>query len=160
MDSRLLPRLTKFNQTSEFSDAFKEYALTCGEAGEIIITRRDLVLNRPHSDAMINPQPQAGPARVYADDARGDCFFEKDEKSYQKLMEGEKKILSKLLMVTDKDVKDSLVTSAGYHAASNAFDLHTIWNLTDQVVVRRGAISVYTLATATEVYPRRHLHEV
>ena len=48
MDTRLLPRLTKFNWTSEFRDAFKEYALTCGEAGEIIITGRDLVLVRPN----------------------------------------------------------------------------------------------------------------
>ena len=80
MDSRLLPRLTRFNWTSEFRDAFKEYALTCGEAGEIIITGRDLVLARPDRLAIVNPQPVGGPARVYADDARGDRMFEKDEK--------------------------------------------------------------------------------
>ena len=147
MDSRLLPRLTKFNWTSEFRDAFKEYALTCGEAGEIIITGRDLVLNRPDRDAVVNPQPLAGPARVYANDARGDRLVEKDEKRYQKLMEGKKKLISKLLMAMHKDVKDSLLTSAGYQAAYNAFDLHTIWNLTEQVVVGRGAISVYSLVT-------------
>ena len=85
MDTRLLPRLTKFNWTSEFRDAFKEYALTCGEAGEIIITGRDLVLARPDRDAMVNPQPVAGPARVYADDAWGDRAIEKDEKRYYRV---------------------------------------------------------------------------
>ena len=84
----------------------------------------------------------AGLARVYADDARGDRLFEKDEKRYQKLLEGEKKLILKLLMAVDKEVKDSLGTSAGYQAAYNAFDLHTIWNLTEQVAVGRGAISV------------------
>ena len=78
MDSRLLPRLTRFNWTSEFRDAFKEYALTCGEAGEIIITGRDLVLARPDRLAMVDPQPAAGPTRVYADNARGDRMSEKD----------------------------------------------------------------------------------
>ena len=85
---RLLPKLTKFNWTSAYRDAFKEYALSCGEAEEMIITGRDLVLNRPDRDAVVNPQPQAGPARVYADDARGDRLFEKDDKRYCKLIEG------------------------------------------------------------------------
>ena len=48
-------------------------------------------------------------------------------------------------MAMDKDVKHSLVTSAGYQAAYNAFDLHTFWNVEEQVVVERGAISVYSL---------------
>ena len=34
VDSRLIPRLTRNNWNTEFRDAFKEYALTCGEAGE------------------------------------------------------------------------------------------------------------------------------
>ena len=99
MDTRLLPRLTKFNWTSEFRDAFKEYALTCGEAGEIIITGNNLVLAQPNRQAMVVPEPQAGPQRIFADDARGDRLFEKEEKRYQKLMEGKKRLMSKLLVV-------------------------------------------------------------
>ena len=45
--SRLIPRLTRNNWNTEFRDAFKEYALTCGEAGEIIITGNDVPLERP-----------------------------------------------------------------------------------------------------------------
>ena len=33
------------------------------------------MLNRPDMDAMVNYQPVVGPARVYADDARGDRLF-------------------------------------------------------------------------------------
>ena len=51
VDSRLLPRLSRSNWNTEFRDAFKEYALTCGEAGEIIITGIDVPLVRPRRDA-------------------------------------------------------------------------------------------------------------
>ena len=37
VDTRLLPRLVKGNWSTEFKESFKEFALTCGEAGEIII---------------------------------------------------------------------------------------------------------------------------
>ena len=45
----------------------------------------------------------------------------------------------------DKDVKDSLTTSPGYQGFYDRFDVLEIWNLTQQVVLGRGAISVYTL---------------
>jgi hypothetical protein len=47
----------------------------------------------------------------------------------------------------DKEIKDSLMTSPGYPNAYDAFDLLTIWRLTEQVVMGIGAISVYTLIT-------------
>jgi len=50
-------------------------------------------------------------------------------------MEGKKRLTSKLLMAMDKDVKDSLVMSAGHQAAYNAFNINMIWNLTEQFVV-------------------------
>ena len=50
-------------------------------------------------------------------------------------------------MAIDKDVKDCLVTSAGYRAAYDAFNMLAIWDVTDQVFVGRGAISVYSLVT-------------
>jgi hypothetical protein len=42
VDTRLLPRLVKGNWNSEFKEGFREYALTCGEVGEIIVTRGDM----------------------------------------------------------------------------------------------------------------------
>ena len=137
LDVRLLPRLTKFNWTPEFRDAFKEYALTCGEACEIIITGNDLVLARPDRLALVVPQLAIGATLTFANDRA----FEKAEMRYYTLMERKKRLMSKLLMAMDTDVKDSLVNSAGYQAAYNAFDIHEIWNLTEQVVVGRGAIS-------------------
>ena len=68
MDSRLVPRLTKFRWTSEFKVVFKEYALTCGEAGEIIINGRDVVLARPDRKALVVPQPVLGVASLKAMD--------------------------------------------------------------------------------------------
>jgi len=80
-----LPRLiVKFNWTSEFRDAFKEYDLTCGEAGEIIITGQDQVLAWPGRRAMVVPKSPDGPQRLFADNDCGDRLFEKYEKRYQK----------------------------------------------------------------------------
>jgi len=89
--------------------------------GEIIISRNNLVLVQPHGKAMVVPEPAAGPERIFADEGRGDRLFEKEEKKYQKLIEGKWRPMSKLLMAMDKDVKDSLVTRAGYQVACNAF---------------------------------------
>jgi hypothetical protein len=50
VDTRLLPRLVKGDWNSEFKESFREYALTCGEAGEIITTGVDLNLGRPVRD--------------------------------------------------------------------------------------------------------------
>jgi len=75
MDTRLLPRLTKFNWMGQFRDAFKEYALTLG-AGEIIITGNNLDLAPPDRLAMVVPQPQVGTLRIFAVDGREDRLFE------------------------------------------------------------------------------------
>ena len=45
----------------------------------------------------------------------------------------------------DKNVKDSLTTTPGYQGFYDRFDVLEIWNLSQQVVLERGAISVYTL---------------
>ena len=124
-----LPKLTKSNWHSEFKDAFLEYALTVGAAGDIVINGQNIVM--------------AAPLRQnFLDNQRGDGQFEKEERRYKELMDGKKKLLSKLLSSMDKEVKNSLTTSAGYAAMYAAYDIHGIWNLTEQVVTGRGAISV------------------
>ena len=50
-----------------------------------------------------------------------------------------------MLFSIDKDVKDALTTSPGYQEFYDEFNLLEIWNLTQQVVLGRGAISVYAL---------------
>jgi len=140
VDSRLLPRLSRSNWNTEFRDAFKEYALTCGEAGEIIITGIDVPLERPRRNAR-----NADGDPIFPDDDRGDKAFERVEKRFEKLKEGKKRLISKLLLSMDKDVKDALTTSPGYQEFYDEFNLLEIWNLTQQVVLGRGAISVYAL---------------
>ena len=150
VDTRLMPRLTRSNWTTEFKDAFKEYALTCGEAGEIVITGQDLQLRIPFRD-----MPRLGVddeghlvelnEQQFADSSRGDKQYENYERRYKDLKEGKKKLISKLLMAMDKDVKDSLTTSEGYREMYDTFDILGIWNLTEQVVMGRGAVSVYSL---------------
>jgi hypothetical protein len=136
----LLPRLSRSNWNTEFRDAFKEYALTCGEAGEIIITGIDVPLERPRRNAR-----NADGDLIFPDDDRGDKAFERVEKRFEKLKEGKKRLISKLLLSMDKDVKDALTTSPGYQEFYDEFNLLEIWNLTQQVVLGRGAISVYAL---------------
>jgi hypothetical protein len=106
--------------------------LTCGVAGEIIITGQDLVLEPPLRNRMIQiPDPNnAGQfldQAMYPDNARGDNAFERYEKRYDKWKEGKKKLMSKLLSCTDKDVKDSLTTSPGYQQMYDQFDILGIW---------------------------------
>jgi hypothetical protein len=83
----------------------------------------------------------------FEDNESGDKLFERYEKRYKELKERKKKLVSKLLLCIDKEVKDSLMTSPEYQNAYDAFDLLTIWRLTEQVVMGRRAISVYTLIT-------------
>jgi hypothetical protein len=45
--SSTIPKLTKSNWSSEFKQAFKDYALSKGEAGDIIISGHDVVLREP-----------------------------------------------------------------------------------------------------------------
>jgi hypothetical protein len=46
-DPRLATRLTSSNWSTEFKEAFLELALNYGEAGDIIITEQDIVLQDP-----------------------------------------------------------------------------------------------------------------
>jgi len=127
-----LPKLTRSNFVTTFKPAFKEIALLCGEAGEIIINGIDIKMRKPER-------------QMFPDDQRGDKNFDKYERKYDDLKEGKKKLISLLLIHSDKEIKDSLTTSDGYQQAHDTFDLLAIWQMVEQVVVGRGAISVYSL---------------
>lgn len=151
IDTRLLPMLTKYNWNTEFKDAYRELALTYGKAGEIIIRGVDIVMTEPRRDMVREeiidgiPVPIEGGNRMFPDNERGDRLFEQYERRYSALKEGKKKLISKLLMSMDKEVKNSLTTSPGYRDAYDHFDLLRIYNMTEQVVLGRGAISIYSL---------------
>jgi hypothetical protein len=102
--------------------------LTCGEAGEIIITGQDLVLDPPMKNRMVRvPDPDDQRRMIdqlqFPDNARGDIAFERYEKRYERRKEGKKRLMSKLLSCMDKDVKDSFVTSPGYQQMYDQFDI-------------------------------------
>jgi hypothetical protein len=90
VDTRLLPRLVKDNWNSAFKENFREYALTCEEAGEIIITGVDLNLRRPVKDMGRKVQDRNGQLvedvndPEFEDNERVDKLFERYGKRYKK----------------------------------------------------------------------------
>ena len=112
IDTTLLPRLTKENWRTEFKDRFRNYALQCGEAGDIVITGQDIPLVRPLRDE-VRRQGEAN-VPVYPDDVRGDKKFEIAERRYHSLKEGKKKLISKLIGCMDKEVFTSVSTVENY----------------------------------------------
>jgi len=73
VDTRLLPRLTKLNWSTIYKNAAMCLALNYGEAGEIIITGRDLIL----------PVPNLTDFMTYLDTDRGDRAFNIDKERFR-----------------------------------------------------------------------------
>jgi hypothetical protein len=141
-DTRLAVKLTMRNWNSEFKQAFKNYALTKGEAGEMIVTGVELILQRPNLlDVNANGE------RIYRNNEVGYKRFEREEKRYEKFLRDKKDLLSALLLRMDREVTNKVQASNGYEAAFAAFNVFAIWQMTEQVCVGRGAVSVYTLIT-------------
>jgi len=161
--------LSMENFNSVFRDKFREFALTCGAAGSIVISgnnitmlppRRDMRVLRPileadgvtpRLDVYGNPMFEEVPngARVFSDDSRGDRLFFEYERKYQDLMEGKRKLIYKLLSSANTEVKSALTTSPGYQQLFDNYDILGMWQLTEQVCLGRGAISVYTMVVRT-----------
>jgi hypothetical protein len=93
---------------------------------------------------MIEQEDPQG-ALVFADSARGDRKYENYERKYEELINGKKKLISKLLSKADTTVRAALMTSPGYQQLFDSYDIHGLWQLTEQVCMGRGAISVYAL---------------
>ena len=148
---------TMENWNTEFKEAFKEFCLTQGEAGEIIIRGVNIEMEQPdfHEMAWVNiPEDQRqegqpirvrGEARLYPGSSLGYSMFLSEDRRYRNLREGRRRILSKLLTSMVKEVKSRVVTSEGYAAAAGNYDILTVWNLLEQVVQGRGAMSVISL---------------
>ena len=158
MDLRLqIPKLNRNNWSSEFKEAFRDLALNYGEAGDIIITGVDIDLLRPEiNQRRFEVDENGNPLRddegrvIFVAQRRyegeaGMHQFEKDEKRWMKLRDNKKKLISKLFMLMEREVRDKVTTSEGYEQAYGNYDLLSLWNIVEQVVLGRGAISIYAL---------------
>ena len=145
VDTRLLPRLTKTNWSTEYKNAVHCLALNYGEAGEIILSGTDIVIAKPLRTEKIT---KAGAAvDKYPDDARGDKLFERDNDKYEKFMDQKKKLMSKLISTMDKEVYDDVTNDQTFKTIMKDFMLHELWQLMEQCCVGRGAVSIYTTIT-------------
>jgi hypothetical protein len=146
-----IPILTMRNWNTEFRDAFKDYALS-KRSGEIIISgvdpnehmrvpaRNMRVLVRNEAGEMVESDRQ-----MFADSDRGDRQFNEYEKKYTKILEGKKELLYQLLSHMDREVKDKVKAEGTFQELYDRFDVLGIWNLTQQVVIGVGSMSVYNV---------------
>jgi hypothetical protein len=81
------------------------------------------------------------------------------EKIFSKLREKKKKLLSKLPGAMEREVKDKVTSQQEYQNAYVAYNIHVIWNMTEQICVGRGAISVYALITKLLKTTQREGHQ-
>jgi hypothetical protein len=144
------PLLTK-KSWHDFSAAFKEYALTCGDAGDEILRRARAARPEPNRDEMIIREQQnaagvveARRVRKYEDTARGDKLFADDLKEWKTYREDCRRMIAKLLRSTDKEVKDAMITTANYEQLLREYNQLGMYQLAEQVCVGVGAVSVYT----------------
>lgn len=156
-----LPKLTMGNWATEFRDAFKDYALGLGEAAEIIISGEDrgvdgdvreptpdmrvLVVDEEHPGQFIEGDEFRYPHAQNAISANGWKLFERDYERWRLRKTSKLKVISKLLISMDREVRNRVEAANGFNAAYQRADLLALWNMTEQTVRGRGAISVYSL---------------
>lgn len=148
-----VPVLTMKNWNAEFKEAFLNYALLFGEAGEILQNGEDIVREKPDFNEVVVRLTQDGEAgeaenavrRKYPEDQVGYRLFERDEKKYESLKEGKKKLLSRLVSKMSREVKTKVSTNPRFKDAYKRLDILSIWNMVQDVVLGGGAVSVYQL---------------
>lgn len=156
-----LPKLSRTNWVTEFRDAFKDYALGLGEAGQILaqgvdngvngdtrVPTFDMVplIEDPNNRGRMIPDPNPQ-HRKYPNDQVGVRLFENDLKEYKALKASKMKIISKLLLHMEKDIRDKVEAQQGFANAYRDANLLALWQMTEQVVQGRGAISIYSVTT-------------
>jgi hypothetical protein len=120
-----IPSLTK-TSWPQFKESFEEYALRCGEAGEIIIRREDIDLAEPVRQAtrtVRNREGAEAQVRIFPDNEQGEAAFTRAEKRYRDLKNEKKRLISVLLSKSDREVKNALQTSEGYAEALREYNL-------------------------------------
>jgi hypothetical protein len=130
-------KLNRENWNSEFKDYFKDYSISYGEAGRIILTGIDVQIREPDYDEVrprldgqgnpvLNNQGQQVRDRVFRDDQQGYKVYQEHKDRYQKFKKGKDDLIAKLLTSMDKDIRDKVAQSNGFANAVNASDLLTI----------------------------------
>ena len=152
-----LPMLGRTNWP-QFRDAFMDYALSQGRGGMILIRGVDDGIDgdaRKPEFNMVRLVPDVdnpgsmveGIERKYPNSAVGVSLFQKDETKYEEIMNSKLKLISKLLMHMEDDVRAKVETLQGFKAARNSADILTVWRITEQVVQGTGVISIFSLST-------------
>lgn len=127
-----IPQLTMNNWNSSFKNAFLKYAIAQGEAADILTTGNDIARVRPNRGD-------------YGNSAMGSDRYREDKKDYEDLWEGKKKLMSLLLRKMSTEVTTIVEGHQDYQEAFMTYNLHRMWQITQEVVQGRGAASVYTL---------------
>ena len=135
-----LPILTKLNWNSEFKGAFTDMALRFGAAGKILSGDLKTVTVRPSFEMT----KETGD-RVYANDEFGWKMFHMDHERYSKIEEGKMKLISYLKEYMDREIKSKVEAHPQYSKAMSELDLLQLWQITEEVCVGRGSVSIYQL---------------
>lgn len=141
-----LPRLTLTNFNSHFRDEFRIVSLSYGDCAEIIMQGVNKIIQEPHEDDLdpirhtVRPDGTKENMLKYSGE-NGYRRFEKDEKLYYKFIENKKKLISKLMMAMDHDVRTLVTTKPTFTKLMNDYDLHGIWNLVQEVCIGKGNVS-------------------
>lgn len=101
-----------------------------------------LIPDPDHPGAMIE-----GDERRYPNNQIGVTLFHKDEARFEELLQSKMKLISKLLMTMQDDVRAKVETWAGFRDARDRGDLLSVWRITEQVVQGTGSISIFSLTT-------------
>jgi hypothetical protein len=148
-----VPKLTKTNFATEFKDAFLAHVVQYGDAGHYLATNQRPINDREptENDMVLVLDPVTnlmvpGNDRKYPATQLGQSKFDRDWRIWKAYRDGSLKVLSKLLSLMEREVRDKVESQPDFRAAMNAGDLFRVWELTEEVVRGRGAISVYTIA--------------
>ncbi len=147
------PFLTNTNWES-FRDAFLDWAMRYGEAGQMLVLGPDPSrdLRRPDYAMAEWIEDQAhpgtwieGPNRKYQLNNTGFKMWEIDYANWLKLRENSGKLLSDLLSNVDKVIRDKVQALPNFNAAYRAYNVVAVWLMVEQAVRGRGDVSIYSL---------------
>lgn len=121
----------------QFRDAFLDYALSQGKGGMILIKGRDDGIDgdtrRPTFNmTRLEPDPNNPDVmidtgdRKYLNTSVGVALFNKDEARFEELQQSKMKLISKLLLSMEDDVRAKVETWQGFRKARDEADLVTM----------------------------------
>jgi len=132
LDRDRIPELTFHNWNSSFKKAFQRWAIGQGDAALIITAGKAIQYDQP--------------LELAYGGQNGFRRYQHDFNRWQKFTESKRTILAKLLSKLSREILSKVESHTNYDEALVNADLLTIWQITEQVAVGRGAISMYQIA--------------